>query len=99
MHHEVLIPMATRTPTCVPPSAFSNVQNPQALLRGLSKNDVKTKQHDLSQGYLEVRGWFFESLQYREWLKGRPWQLCCYGEPECGKASRLESNYRCNVVI
>ena len=59
----------------------------QAFLEKLSPFDFRTEHENILAGYSEVRGWFFRSMQYQEWLKGRPWQLCCFGEPRCGKAS------------
>ncbi|EMC91825.1 hypothetical protein BAUCODRAFT_126802 [Baudoinia panamericana UAMH 10762] len=58
-----------------------------AFLARLSSFDFSTVRTELLSDYCEVRKWFFQSQQYQQWLKGKPWQLRCYGEPRCGKTT------------
>ena len=58
-----------------------------SFLHELSSFDFLSERYILAEGYCEIRGWFFTSQQYQQWLKGKPWQLCCYGELRCGKVS------------
>lgn len=79
------VPKAPRRTIYQPLRGDDDDRDEQAFLEKLSPFDFRSEHDDLLDGYSEVRSWFFDSMQYQEWLKGKPWQLTCYGEPRCGK--------------
>lgn len=65
----------------------------EAILDKLSSFNFRRSQTEMLSSYCEVRHWFFRSQQYLHWCKGRSWQLCCYGEPRCGKVSHFTAHF------
>ncbi|KAI9663678.1 MAG: hypothetical protein M1821_007168 [Bathelium mastoideum] len=58
-----------------------------AFLHELSPFDFKQTQKKQLKEYSEIRSWFFDSEQYMNWLRFKPWQLCLYGHRGCGKTT------------
>lgn len=56
-----------------------------ATLHSIFPTDYRKRAAYLSQDYQEVRQWFYQSHAFLEWLKGKSWHLCCYGERRSGK--------------
>ena len=48
-------------------------------------NEFAIIAESLLNSYIEVRQWFFQSLEYLRWLEGRAWYIYCYEDPGCGK--------------
>ncbi|KAF2229952.1 hypothetical protein EV356DRAFT_509900 [Viridothelium virens] len=62
-----------------------NGEQQDAFLHELSPFDFKQTQKKQLKGYIEMRSWFLDSEQYMNWLQGKSWQLCLYGDRGCGK--------------
>ena len=47
--------------------------------------DFSKRQDQISSESIGSGEWFFESLEFRTWVSGRPWTLCIHGNPGVGK--------------
>lgn len=65
----------------------------KAIEQWLSPLEFLARQRDLMSKDFRTRlSWFLESEEFTSWVKGRPWQLRCIGEPGSGKVRRQPSN-------
>lgn len=57
----------------------------KAIEQWLSPLEFLARQRDLIHSCFPTGEWLLESEEFTSWVKGRPWQLRCYGDTGSGK--------------
>lgn len=65
----------------------------KAIEQWLSPLEFPARQQDLMSKCFPTGLWLLESEEFTSWVKGRPWQLRCYGDTGSGKVGCEPSTY------
>ena len=62
------------------------------IVQWLSPLEFRKRQHEIFDPELVTGRWLLKEEEFDYWINGRPWSLCCYGDPGAGKVCCPEEN-------
>lgn len=83
---EEIEPRPANTTTDIPVTQ-NGTDETHAVLEWLCPFDFRRRQETLFKASSNIWDWYLEDEVFKNWTKGRPWQLRCYGMPRSGKVS------------